>query len=236
MAPPLPPALADLFAYGEPLAAGWEEVAGGVALFAPGTNVLALNAALLPDAAPARLREAAAWQRARGQPPLLAVVGEEGRRAEAVASVRVGFYCAGEAPASAQPSPFAVEQVSRLHLPQWAAVLAEAYSTLEWAGALARHLAGRLEGRRDYVLLLAYAKGEAAGALLWQAADTGGRAHLWGTLNPAATRPLLDGAAALAPSFPLRVSVPSAISLSLPLTEAAEVSFILMKNRGNPPS
>lgn len=234
MAPLLPPSLADLFAYFEPLAAGWEEVAGGVALFAPGTNVLALNAALLPDAAPERLREAAAWQRARGRPPLLALEGWAG--AGTVAALRVGFYRAEEAPAPAEPSPFAVEQVSRLHLPQWAAVLAGAYRTPEWAGALARHLAGRLEGRRDYVLLLAYAKGEAVGALLWQAADTGGRAHLWGTLNPAATRPLLDGAAALAPSFPLRVSVPSAISLSLPLTEAAEVSFILMKNRGNPPS
>lgn len=217
MASHLPPALADLLAYFGPLASGREEVAGGVALHTPQTNVLALNAALLPDARPERLGEAAAWQRALGRLPLLALEGQGG--GGAVTSLRVGPYRAGDS-----PSPFAVEQVSRLHLPQWAAVLAEAHGTPEWAGALSRHLAGRLEQRRDYALLLAYAGGEAVGALLWQAAGTGGRAHLWGTLDPAVDGPLLNGAASL--GGPLRVSLPPDSPATV--ENGQEVSFLLM--------
>ncbi|MCP2013121.1 hypothetical protein L1280_000249 [Deinococcus sp. HSC-46F16] len=222
MVPHLPPALADLLAYFGPLASGQEEVAGGVALHTPGTNVLALNAVFLPDAESHRLCGAAEWQKARGRPPLVAV--EESTGGEEVASFHVGTYQAGPS-----ASPFTVEQVSRLHLPQWAAVLAEAHGTPDWAGALSRHLAGRLEERRDYALLLAYAGEEAVGALLWQAAGVGGRAHLWGTLDPAVDRALLDGAAAL--GAPLFVSLPSGSPAQL--ADTPEVAFFLMKGDGN---
>lgn len=221
MAPHLPPALTDLLAYFGPLASGQEEVAGGVMLHTPETNVLGLNAALLPDAQPERMREAAAWQRARGRPPLLAVEGRSGE--EIIASFRVGAYKADHS-----PSPFAAEQVSRLHLSQWAAVLTEAHGTTEWAGALTRHLASRLEGAREYTLFLAYAGGEAVGALLWQAAGTGGRAHLWGTLDPAVDRPLLGSAARL--GEPLWVSVPPDSPATV--EGGQEVSFLLMNRAG----
>ncbi|MDL2345816.1 hypothetical protein QOL99_16925 [Deinococcus sp. MIMF12] len=222
MAPSLSPALADLLAYFGPLASGREEVAGGLALQTPGTNVLALNAVYLPDAAPERVREAAGWQQVRGQPPLVVVEGSQEQRE--VAALRVGVYRAG-----AVLSPFVVEQVSRLHLPQWAAVLAEAHGTPEWGAALARHLAGRLENRREYALLLAYAGGEAVGALLWQAAEVGGRAHLWGTLDPAVDAPLLDAAASL--GAPLSASLPS--GSPAPLSQVARVSFLLMNGDEN---
>lgn len=222
MVPVLPPVLADLLAYFGPLASDQAEVAGGVALSTPQTNVLLLNAALLPGACPEGLEEAAAWQRARGRLPLVVVEGQGS--GEALASLRVGTYEADHL-----PSPFTAEQVSRLHLPQWAAVLAEAHGTPEWAGALSRHLASRLERRRDYALLLAYAGGEAVGALLWQAAGTGGRAHLWGTLDPAVDRPLLNGAATLGDS--LSVSLPPGSPATAMLE--TQVAFYLIKTDGN---
>ncbi|MPY66036.1 hypothetical protein F8S09_04900 [Deinococcus sp. SDU3-2] len=188
-------------------------------------NVLGLNAAFLPGAAPERLREAAAWQRSRGYPPLVAVPGRVGGAGEEIASLRCGVYRADPS-----PSPLTAEQVSRLHLPRWAAVIAEAHGTPEWGSALARHLGRVLEGRRDYTLLLAYAGSEAVGALLWQAAGAGGRAHLWGTLDPAVDGALLNGAATLG-EF-LLASVPSTSPISV--VEAEEVSFFLMKGDGNP--
>ncbi|WP_104990981.1 hypothetical protein [Deinococcus sp. NW-56] len=222
---PLSAALTDLLAYYGPLASERAEVAGGVALHTPGVNVLGLNAAFLPGAAPERLREAATWQRSRGHPPLVAVPGRARGTGEEIASLRCGVYRA-----DSSPSPFTAEQVSRLHLPRWAAVLAEAHGTPEWGSALARHLARSLEGRRDYALMLAYAGSEAVGALLWQAAGAGGRAHLWGTLDPAVDGALLNGAATLG-EF-LLASVPPTSPISV--VEGEEIGFFLMNEDGNP--
>ena len=91
------------------------------------------------------------------------------------------------------PGIIVVEQTSRLHMARFAAVLAEAHGLAEWAAALGRGLAASLERLPDATLLLAYAGGEAIGALLWQP----GGAHLWATLDPAADAPLLNGAAEL---------------------------------------
>lgn len=208
----LPPVLSELVAYFEPLSTLRRDFRGGVTLHTPGVNVLALNATFLPDADPDRLPLVAAWHHAQEMPALVAATvplpGEE------VGSVRVGSY---------HPSPdtgvIVVEQVSRLALPTWAAVLAEAHGTPEWAGVLARHLAPRLEGDRDAALLTAYAGGEAVGALLWRAApEGGGGAHLWGTLDPGADVSLLNAAHALGSG--LRASLPD----TSPLEVADEVT------------
>ncbi|WP_034384953.1 hypothetical protein [Deinococcus sp. YIM 77859] len=212
----LPPALAQLVTYFEPLSGLRRDFQGAVTLQTPGVNILALNASFVPDADPARLAALLRWHDTQVLPPLLAsTVPLPG---EAVATLRLGTYHL-----SAAPRAITVEQVSRLALSTWAAVLTEAYGTPEWAAPLARHLAARLEGDRAYTLLLAYAGGEAVGALLWRADSLGGAAHLWGTLDPAADAPLLNAAFELGGS--LRASLPETSPLTV--TEAAEVSFRL---------
>ena len=203
----LPPVLTELVAYFEPFSTIRRDFREAVTLHTPGVNVLALNATFVPDAGPDRLPLVAAWHHAQEMPALVAATvplpGEE------VGAVRVGSY---------HPHPDAgvisVEQVSRLALPTWSAVLAEAHGTPEWAGPLARHLAPRLEGDRGVTLLTAYAGGEEVGALLWRAEPGGGgAAHLWGTLDPAADAPLLNAAYGLAGS--LRASLPDSSPLGV---------------------
>ncbi|MEF2278208.1 hypothetical protein V3W47_07840 [Deinococcus sp. YIM 134068] len=218
----LPPALAELVASFEPLSTVRRDFRDAVTLHTPGVNVLALNATFLPDANPDRLPLVRAWHHAQEMPALVASV--EVPTGEEVAAVRVGTY---------HPVPDAgvlrVEQVSRLHLPTWAAVLAEAHGTPEWAGPLSRHLAPRLEGDRDTALLLAYAGSEEVGALLWRAGpDGGGTAHLWGTLDPAADAPLLNTAHALGGG--LRASLPDSSPLSV--HDETVVTFGLLDGRG----
>lgn len=215
----LPPALTELIAYFEPLSTVRRDFRGAVTLHTPGVNVLALNATYLPDADPDRLPLVAAWHQAQEMPALVAATvplpGAE------VGAVRVGTY-------HPQPEPglITVEQVSRLSLPAWVAVLTEAHETPAWAGVLARHLAARLEGDPAFTLLLAYAGGEAVGSLLWRAAPGGGgAAHLWGTLDPAADAPLLNAAHALSGS--LRASLPDTSPLSL--ADEVAVTFHLLE-------
>jgi len=229
---PLPGVLAELVQYFGPLAAVRRELAGAALLHTPSVNVLALNAAFLPDSDPRRLPPIAAWQRARGEPALVATTGRlpgeaspaKSPPAEEVAALRVG---------TCLPPPGAgsivVEQVSRLSLPLWTAVLAEAHGTPEWAAPLARHLAARLEGDSRAVLLLAYAGGEAVGALLWraEAEGGGGSAHLWGTLDPGVDAPLLNAAGELGGR--LRVSLPDHSPVALVTEEV--VRFLRLADR-----
>lgn len=204
VSPVLPPVLAELVAYFSPLASQRRDWRGAATLHTPGVNVLALNATFLPDTGPPDI----AWLPETGGAALVATtlpgVGEE------VGAVRVGTY-----QPQGKPGSLVVEQVSRLSLPLWAGVLAEAYGTPEWAPALARHLAARLEGdRATTALLLAYAGGEAVGALLWRAGPGGeGHAHLWGTLDPGVDAALLQAAHALGTR--LRVSLPDSSPLTL---------------------
>ncbi|WP_216325303.1 hypothetical protein [Deinococcus aestuarii] len=222
----LPPALAELAAYFEPLSTLRRDFRGAVTLHTPGVNVLALNATYLPDGDPDRLPLIRAWHHAQAMPALVASVGERAP-GEEVAALRVGEYH----PAGA-PDIIRVEQVGRLHLPVWAATLAQAYGTPEWAGPLARHLAARLEGERDVTLLLAYAGSEELGALLWRAGQGGGgAAHLWGTLDPAVDAPLLDTAHALAGG--LRASLPDGAPLSV--HGEAVVTFSLLDGAAQAP-
>ncbi|GAA5512547.1 hypothetical protein Dcar01_01261 [Deinococcus carri] len=215
----LSPALTELITYFEPLSTVRRDFRGAVTLYTPGVNVLALNATYLPDADPDRLPLVVAWHQAQEMPALVAAIvplpGAE------VGAVRVGTYHP-----QAEPGLITVEQVSRLSLPAWVAVLTEAHETPEWAGALARHLAARLEGDPAFTLLLAYAGGEAVGALLWRATPGGGgAAHLWGTLDPAADAPLLNAAHALSGS--LGASLPDTSPLSL--ADEVAVTFHLLE-------
>jgi hypothetical protein len=222
---PLPPVLAELVAYFGPLSLLRRDFRGAVTLRTPGVNVLALNATFLPDADPDRLPLVAAWHHAQEMPALVAATvplpGEE------VGAVRVGPYH----PQSASGS-IIVEQVSRLSLPLWTAVLAEAHGTPDWAPALARQFAARLEGDPAATLLLAYAGGEAVGALLWRAQGEGGSAHLWGTLDPGVDAPLLNAAHAL--SGKLRVSLPD--TSPVVIEAAGEVRFCLLNVLNAAPS
>ena len=217
--------LPDLLRYFQPLAAERYDLGCCAALQTPGVNVLALNAAYAPappsDAGRADLLAFFARQDA---PPL--VLSPYAWDGQDVGGLRVGEWRAGEA--AEEPRRIAVEQVSRLQLATWAAVLAESYDALDWAGLLARHFAARLEGQRDFVLLLAYAGHDPVGAGLWQAADGGGAMHLWGTLDPAADRPLLDAAAHLA-GGQVRVSLPDTSPLQLPGAEV--LTFTLLSGR-----
>lgn len=207
----LPPVLAELVVYFAPLASGRHDRGGAVTLQTPGVNVLALNATFLPGAH---------WIPEPGRAELVATVG--GAAGEEVGAVRVGTYLPQRRTGSV-----IVEQVSRLALPLWAGVLAEAYGTPEWGPALARHLAAQLEGDRDTALLLAYAGREAVGALLWRAGrgpGASGHAHLWGTLDPGVDAPLLDAAQALGSS--LRASLPDSSRLTLGDGERVHFSLV----------
>lgn len=214
----LPPVLQNLLHYYRPLSTfshGWPE--GGESLLAPGTNLLGANAAYLPeDAGESVLSAAQGWAEQHEVPPLRVRLGSVGD----AGTLRVGMWRA-----TAGPRAIQVEQTSRLHLPRWADVLAEAHGQPEWAVPIARHLAARLEGLPDAVLLLAYAGSEAVGALLWQP----GGAHLWGTLDAAVDAPLLNAAAELS-GGELSVSLPDTSPLSV--TEEQTVSFSRLLSRG----
>ncbi|UQN05109.1 hypothetical protein [Deinococcus sp. QL22] len=222
-APTLPPVLAELVAYFEPFCTVRRDFRGAVTLHTPGINVLALNTSYLPEDAGDVLPLVRAWHLGQDAPPLVtsvsAVAGED------VGGLRVGTF----APVP-DPGVIVVEQVSRLHLPTWAGVLAESYGAAEWAEALARHFAGPLEGDPTSVLLMAYAGGEAIGSLLWRELNGQGAAHLWGTLDPAADAPLLNAAAQLSGDTgsggEVRVSLPDTSPLHLP--DAKIVAFTLL--------
>lgn len=218
----LPPVLAELVAYFEPFSTVRRDVSdqhgrGTVTLHTPGINVLALNASYLPENAEDVLPLVRAWHLGQDAPPLVASVNAVA--GEDVGGLRVGTF----APVP-DPGVIVVEQVSRLHLAAWAGVLAEAYGAAEWAPALARHFAGPLEGDPGSVLLMAYAGGEAIGALLWRDLE-GGAAHLWGTLDPAADAPLLNAAARLSGGT-VRVSLPDTSPLHV--EDAKIVGFTLL--------
>jgi hypothetical protein len=216
----LPPAAADLVAYHAPLSTVQRAQGGAVTLLTPGVNVLALNATFLPDdASDVNLDMVRGWHEGQGVPVLLASTAAVPGARE-VARVRVGTLAG---PPGGPDSAVAVEQVSRLQLPGWARVLAQAHGTPEWAQALARQLAPRLEGDRDAALLLAYRDGEAVGSLLWRAAPGGGAAHLWGALEAGAVQPLLRTAAALGGT--LRVSDPGG---AVALAGARDVIYSLL--------
>lgn len=199
--------LTDLLTFFRPLAAQRERSGDFDILLTPQTNVLALNCAYGPEESGAAreglLGTFAAW----GAPPL--VLSPYLWAGEDVGGLRVGKWAA-----QPEDTGIRVEQISRLHLTQWAAVLAESYDTPEWAAPLARHFATALEGQRDYVLLLAYAGDEALGAGLWQARSAGGAMHLWGVLEGAVERPLLNTAADLS-GGQVRVSLPDHSALRM---------------------
>jgi len=195
----------ELLTYFQPLAAEHYDLGPCAILQTPGANILALNAAFFPAEAAENLPDVRRWFSARGRPALLlsdaALLGETREN-------------------------IIVEQVSRLQLSLWSAVLAESYETLEWAPALARHFAARLEGDRASTLLLAYADGDPVGAGLWRTGPGGtGAMHLWGTLDPAADAPLLNAAADLSGGN-VRVSLPDTSPLSVP--EAEVLTFTLL--------
>lgn len=181
-------ALDSLLRYYEPLSTLRRDFRGTATLHTPGSPLLGANASyLLPGTDDGVLPLLRAWHQAHDAPPLVASQGLlPGRLPEL--TLRVGPY----RPVP-DPGIIVVEQTSRLHMARFAAVLAEAHGLAEWAAALGRGLAASLERLPDATLLLAYAGGEAIGALLWQP----GGAHLWATLDPAADAPLLNGAAEL---------------------------------------
>lgn len=192
----LPRVLTYLLEFHAPLSAVQREQGGAVTLLTPGVNVLALNATFLP----ANLRgvDIAAvldWHEGQGVPPLVATAGPlVGLPGREVARVRV---------VQADATPWAggegvvVEQVSRLHLGPWAEALTRAHGTPGWGEGLARQLAARLDGDRDFVPLSAYRDGAVVGALLWQSRACGGAAHLWGARDAAVGEALLGAAAGL---------------------------------------
>lgn len=200
----LPPTLADLLEFHAPLSAVQREQGGAVTLLTPGVNVLALNATFLPaDLRGVDIAAVLDWHEGQGVPPLVATAGPlVGLPGREVARVRVG---------QADPAPWAgegvpgegvvVEQVSRLHLRPWAEALTRAHGTPGWGEGLARQLAARLEGDRDFVPLSAYRDGEVVGALLWHSRAGGGAAHLWGAADAAVEAALLRAAGALAPTL-----------------------------------
>lgn len=198
------PDLADLLEYFAPLATTRRESAGGVVtLLTPGTNVLGLNAAYVPagapdphPAAPVTLSER--WGTGGGDRDVVAALCITTLGVATVDPVKPG--------PAAPDAGIVVEQVGRLHLPEWCRVLAQAHGTPGWAGALALHFAAVLETRRDYALLLAYRQGEAVGAALWRPTGASGNAaHLWGVRFAGAQAPLLQAAQALG-GGPLRYS------------------------------
>ena len=216
--------LPELLAYFQPLASERHDLGFCAAVRTPGVNVLALNSAYA-SAPPSESDRAElfAFFAGHGAPPL--VLSPYTWDGQDVGGLRVGAWEAGADVAS---GAVAVEQVSRLQISLWAAVLAESYEALDWAGLLTQHFAARLEGRRDFALLLAYAGHDPMGAGLWRAAAEGGAMHLWGTLDPAADAPLLNAAAQLAGGR-VKVSLPDASPLHLP--DAEVLTFTLLSGR-----
>lgn len=211
------PALESLLAYYEPLSTLRRDFRGTATLHTPGSPLLGANASyLLGGTSLDVLPLLKVWHEAHSSPPLVASLGElPGRAPEQ--TFRVGQY-------HPQPEPgiIVVEQTSRLHMARFAGVLAEAFELPEWAAPLGKGLAASLERLPDAVLLLAYAGGEAIGALLWM----DGAAHLWGTLDPAADAPLLNAAAHLSDGAPVWTSLPD--SSPLTVSDPAEVCFTLI--------
>lgn len=218
----LPDVLTELTDYFAPLSTFQREEGGAVTLLTPGVNVLGLNATYLPEVVP-DLRSVLAWHMAHELLPLLASLSPVAG-AQQVAALEVGTFT----PTELQESGIVVEQISRLHMQKWADVLTAAHNTPEWATPLARHLAARLEGQRDYLPLLAYdSAGAAVGALLWRGVNGKGAAHLWGALDEVAARALLNTAAALEDG--LRISVPiSSPDLNIHLNISETVKFNLV--------
>ncbi len=216
------PALESLLAYYEPLSTLRRDFRGTATLHTPGSPLLGANASyLLGGTSLDVLPLLKVWHEAHSAPPVVASLGElPGRAPEQ--TFRVGLY-------HPQPEPgiIVVEQTSRLHMARFAGVLAEAFELPEWAAPLGKGLAASLERLPDAVLLLAYAGGEAIGALLWQAGEDGrGATHLWGTLDPAADAPLLNAAAHLLEGAPVWTSLPDDSPLTV--SAAAEVCFTLI--------
>lgn len=209
-------ALESLLAYHEPLSALRRDFRGTATLHTPGSPLLGANASyLLQGASPDVLPLLRVWHLAHDSPPLIASLGEmPGQLPEQ--TFRVGPYLPVP-----DPGIIVVEQTSRLHMARFAAVLAEAHGLPEWATPLGTGLAASLERLPDAALLLAYAGGEAIGALLWQAAG----AHLWGSLDPAADAPLLNAATGLS-GGPIWTSLPDSSPLSV--QDASEVCFTLL--------
>lgn len=191
----MPPELLELLEYFTPLAGARHDSPGGVVtLLTPETNVLALNAAYLPEGERAAPEVSAPLVVSTDAPPQVTAQGE--------AALHLETLALGEP----QESAPLVEQVSRLHLPEWCRVLALSHGTPGWAAWLALHFARVLEPQRDYVLLLAYREGAAVGAGLWRpSGPTGSALHLWGVTVPEAQAPLLAAAGALG-AKPLRFS------------------------------
>lgn len=200
----LPAALQALVDFHAPLSTLQREQGGAATLLTPGVNVLALNATFLPDdRSGVDLDAVHDWHEGQGLPVLVASSSPVSEARE-VARISVGTFQPGT------PSPaVTVEQVSRLHLAQWADVLTAAHGTPAWSDALSRHLAPRLEGDRDSVLLMAFRADKPVGALMWRA----GAAHLWGALDGHAAAALLSAAFGLSGS--LRVSVPAGSEIRL---------------------
>lgn len=220
------PALESLLAYYEPLSTLRRDFRGTATLHTPGSPLLGANASyLLGGASLDVLPLLKVWHESHTAPPLVASLGElPGRTPEQ--TFRVGLY-------HPQPEPgiIVVEQTSRLHTARFAGVLAEACELPEWAAPLGKGLAASLERLPGAVLLLAYAGGEAIGALLWQPGEAGlgaalGSAHLWGTLDPAADAPLLNAAAHISGGAPLWTSLPDDSPLTV--SDPAEVCFTLI--------
>lgn len=194
-------ALQSLVEYHLPFCTEHFDDDGVITLLTPQVNVLALNATYgLARSGPTRTRLVACTSALLGQP---------------VSAVRVGLY----APQPAD-SEVVVEQVSRLQLAQWSEVLAQAYDTPQWATALARHFALKLEADPHSVLLLAYDRNRAVGTLLWR----NGAAHLWGTLDHRADVALLNAATFLG-GMGLVVSLPEGCAVQLP--DAQVVNYTL---------
>lgn len=228
--------LSSVLSYFAPLAAQVMVEGEVTLLHTPAVNVLGLNAAYL--ARPGQVPLARALL-AKAEAPLLvasefACTDQPGRE---VARLRVGFYAPEQAssggPKSEGEGPesgVVVEQISRLHLPAWADVLAGCYHTPGWGPHLARHFGAVLEGQSASVLLLAYEAGEAVGALLWQASAEGkggGAAHLWGASSEGAALALLNAAVDLGEGR-TQTSVPE--PWNIPLHHASPLRFTLLQN------
>lgn len=213
-------ALTSLLAYYEPLSALRRDFRGTATLHTPGSPVLGANASyLLPGSSRDVLPLLKVWHQAHEAPPLIASLGEL-PGTPPVQTLRVGVYHP-----SPEPGIVVVEQLSRLHMARFAAVLAEAHGAAEWALPLGRTLAASLERLPGALLLMAYAGGEEIGALLWQEIDGEDAAHLWGSLDPAADTPLMNAAAQLSGGS-VWTSLPDDSPLNV--VNTAEVCFTLL--------
>ncbi|ULH15931.1 hypothetical protein MF271_04685 [Deinococcus sp. KNUC1210] len=209
--------LESLVAYYEPLSALTRDLHGSMTLQTRATPLLGANASyLLPGAHPDVVPLLRVWHESQGSHPLFASLHPI-PGAEHVQTLRVGTY---------SPVPesgvIVVEQLSRLHMARFAALLSEAHELADWAAPLGKSLASSLERLPSATLLMAYAGSEEIGALL----HLPGAAHLWATLDPAADAPLLNRAAELS-GGEVWTSLPD--SSPLTVQNGAEVIFSLLK-------